>query len=578
MLRFQAWPSSANVETLPMPSTSVLLNRLERVARRFGDGAAPQKLQLLRQVARRRLTRPAQIRRLHEVICFLRAYPDDAAVLAEVERQVATFGQRRDVATWREELADSGIAGTPIDYQFHWPTARWLAARWPRHLDIDWEWFDSAVTATQLLDLAVSRAQVVDIASLDLTTQQWIDRIRGGSSGQTGGTFVVRRFEALAVDEPTRQTIYETLDIPMRLSPGPDTPSRTRAKVRLHAPVFQRAPLSSTRPDLAAAIRIPPRSVRDVVGAKAEALIDAAREAMVTRARDLDAIQHANPEDVRLVDVGDGVVLSCIGLLPEFRPLVETVHVFVLHKNGVPIGYYQSALLFGSAELNYNVFEPFRGTQAAAIYARALSAVHHLFGADVFAVDPYQLGQDNDEALASGAFWFYQKLGFRPADPGARRALAEEQRRLARDPAHRSTPATLRRLAAGHVYFHLGRPRDDVAGKVSLDRIGLAVGEWVGRHHGGDVEAAEAECSRRARASVGLRSISALSSTQRRWFDRWSVLACVLGFERWPASDRRAVLPVLLAKGRAREDEFAIALAGHARLRRGLLRLAGHGA
>ncbi|MBL8947480.1 MAG: hypothetical protein JNK45_30190, partial [Myxococcales bacterium] len=220
MLRFQARRPSANVATLPAPSTSLLLTRLERIARRFGEGGAPQKLQLLRQVGRRRLTTPAQVRRLHEVICFLRAYPDDADVLAEVERQVATFGQRRDVAAMREELADSGIAGTPIQYQFHWPTARWLAARWPRHLDIDWEWFDSAVTAPQLLDLAVSRAQVVDIASLDLTTQQWIERIKG--PGQTGGTFVVRRFEALEVDEPTRQTIYETLDVPMRLSPGPD--------------------------------------------------------------------------------------------------------------------------------------------------------------------------------------------------------------------------------------------------------------------------------------------------------------------------------------------------------------------
>ncbi len=554
-----------------MPSTNVLLNRLERIARRFGEDQTTQKLQLLRQVARRRATTAAQVRRFHEVLCFLRAYPDDADLLDEVERRLATFGRRRDVATFSEELADSGIAGTPIDYQFHWPTARWIAAHWPGHLGIDWEWFDSSVSALQLLDLAVSRAQVVDIGSMDLSTQQWIDRMRG--RGQTDATFVIRRFEALEVDEPTRQTIYETLDVPMRLSPGPDTPSRTRAKVQLHAPVFQRAPLSSRRPDLATALRIPPRSVRDVGGARADALIHAAREAMVTRARDLDAIQHANPDDVRLIDVGDGVVLSCIGLLPAFRPLVETVHVFVVHKNGVPIGYYQSALLFGSAELNYNVFEPFRGTQAAEIYAKALSAVHHLFGADVFAVDPYQLGQDNDEALASGAFWFYQKLGFRPADPGARRTLAQEQRRVARDPAHRSSPATLRKLAAGHVYFHLGRPRDDVAGKVSLDRIGLAVGEWVGRHHGGDTAAAEAWCSRRLRASLGLPRRAPLEPTQQRWFARWSVLACLLGVERWPPADRRAVLPILLAKGAPREDAFAIGLARHGRLRRALLQL-----
>ncbi len=556
---------------MAVPSSILLLNRLERIARRFGGGEAPQKLQLLRQIGRRRATTAAQVRRFHEVLCFLRAYPDDAKILAEVERRVASFGRRRDVAEFAHELQDSGIAGTPIRYQFHWPTARWLATHWPRYLSIDWERFDSAVSAEHLLDLAVSQAQVIDISSLDVSTREWLERIKGPA--QTDATFVIRRFEALALDDLTRQTIYETVDVPMRLSAGPDTPSRTRAKVQLHAPVFQRAALSSRRPELSTALRIPPRSVRDVAGTRAEALIHAAREAMVTRERDLDAIQHANPEDVRLIDVGDGVMLSCIGLLPAFRPLMETVYVFVLHKNGVPIGYYQSALLFGSAELNYNVFEPFRGTQAAEIYAKALSAVHHLFAADVFAVDPYQLGQDNDEALASGAFWFYQKLGFQPADPGARRALAQEQRRIARDPAHRSSPATLRKLASGHVYFHLDRPRDDVAGKISLDRIGLAVGEWVGRHHGGDTEAAEASCSRRMRASLGLSGRAAMDPMQRVWFGRWSVLACLLGVERWPAADRSAVLPILLAKGAPREDAFAIGLARHGRLRRALVQL-----
>ena len=30
-------------------------------------------------------------------------------------------------------------------------------------------------------------------------------------------------------------------------------------------------------------------------------------------------------------------------------------------------------------------------------------------------IDPYQLGLENDDALKSGAWWFYQKLGFEVA-------------------------------------------------------------------------------------------------------------------------------------------------------------------
>ena len=35
-----------------------------------------------------------------------------------------------------------------------------------------------------------------------------------------------------------------------------------------------------------------------------------------------------------------------------------------------------------------------------------------------FTIYPYQLGDDgNQKGLASGAWWFYQKLGFRARDP-----------------------------------------------------------------------------------------------------------------------------------------------------------------
>ncbi len=40
-----------------------------------------------------------------------------------------------------------------------------------------------------------------------------------------------------------------------------------------------------------------------------------------------------------------------------------------------------------------------------------------LFNVDTFTVYPYQLGYGNDEGLKSGAWWFYQKLGFRARAP-----------------------------------------------------------------------------------------------------------------------------------------------------------------
>jgi len=74
--------------------------------------------------------------------------------------------------------------------------------------------------------------------------------------------------------------------------------------------------------------------------------------------------------------------------------------------------------------------------------------VRHLFGAERFTIDPYQLGAGNKEGLKSGAWWFYYKLGFRPRDAEVKRVLAGELRAMKRDPKHRSTSSTLKKLSA----------------------------------------------------------------------------------------------------------------------------------
>jgi len=59
-------------------------------------------------------------------------------------------------------------------------------------------------------------------------------------------------------------------------------------------------------------------------------------------------------------------------------------------------------------------------------------------GADSFTIYPYQLGEGNHEAIESGAWWFYQKLGFRPRDPDARRLMEQERNRMRSRPSHRA--------------------------------------------------------------------------------------------------------------------------------------------
>src|SRR4030042_4503899 len=113
---------------LTMPIARALA-QLERIKADYGGVNAARKLALLRSLDRARLRTATQVERLHEALCFLRAYPDDARVAAQVERMLARFARRADLRVQRDALADSGIAGTAIRYCFFWPTARWLPPR-----------------------------------------------------------------------------------------------------------------------------------------------------------------------------------------------------------------------------------------------------------------------------------------------------------------------------------------------------------------------------------------------------------------------------------------------------------------
>ncbi len=552
---------------------SGLLARLEAVQARFGGGAAARKLALLRKLDQAHLPTARSVLRLHEALCFLRAYPDDESVLAQVERMLARFERRRDLRHHARELENSGIAGSAISCPFFTETASFLVRRFPARVSVDWDEFEEDERLERCLPLLLAWAETPALDELSFPMKQWCRRLRGPR--ETDAAFLVRRFGALPVDSFVREWIYEEMQLTLRLSPGRGTPARTRAKLATAPVRFQVSPLDRSRPDLARELRSRPRAVRALPRREGARLIELAREAMLTRSRDLDAFAYGDPDDVRLVEWDGGLSFAAIGVRPERRLLLEAVYGFLTLKNGVPIGYVLNSALFGSAEIAYNVFATFRGGEAAFIYGRVLATVRHLFGADSFTIYPYQLGDDNEEGLRSGAWWFYQKLGFRARDRAVLALMRAELARLERSPGRRTPLATLRRLARENVFYHLRGKRDDVIGALPLSNVGLAVSAHLSQRWGSDREGGVRACLREARELCGLSSLAGWSRGERLALERWAPLVTLLpGVGRWTSGERRALGRVIRAKGGRRESDFVRRFDAHHRLRAALRRLA----
>jgi hypothetical protein len=492
----------------------------------------------------------------HERLCFERAFPRSAAARRRAEHALAGF--ERLVGKRRDELANTGIAGTIYHYPFNHAMARWLSARYGSAVEIDWAayrrraWDDVAA----LLSLAVAWAENEGLDDDDVPSWEWI-RVAKGRDRRTDLAWLLDLLAAQRFAPALEAHLYESLNLPLRWDLAGCRDAITHA--RLPGRPFYHRTLRTGRPaDFAAEVRRPPGRLRLLAPAAGRRVIDAARAALSQREREFHVIVHGHDREVYAVAAGRGLDLYVIGLAPALRLTLESDYGALLVKNGVPIGYGYAVLLFDRADIGINIFPGYRGGESAYVFDRFCAVFHHHFGARTFVMRRYQVGHHNPEGIDAGSFWFYHRLGFRPLDHAVRRAAEVEAARLARRPGTRSTPATLRRLARSDLVLDIGGAPAERFRDVDVRAVGLAVTRAVRRHHGGDRARAVRESVRHVARALGAASVPPRLAP---------VAALVPGLARWEPGQRRHLLALLRSKERPRERPFVLAMLRHARWR-----------
>ena len=278
-------------KTRRVPQRARAIRRLAKLRETFGPDAAAERERLLRACGRASCRSGKELSSLHETLCFARAYPDNQAVLDLVQDLLDRWERRADVHALGEALQGLGMAGVANAYPFFWPTARWLAERWPGALHVDWDNLEDADGVASLLKLLMPRAESPALEELPLTARQWVRHLKRDDEGD--GTFLVRRFAEASMDERWREEVFDSLDVPFVLTPARGTPSRTTSFIAGLPLCWQTHARSTARPDLKREIERPPKRMRHVNHKHGAELVDAARVAMLTRERDLEQIAYA---------------------------------------------------------------------------------------------------------------------------------------------------------------------------------------------------------------------------------------------------------------------------------------------
>jgi hypothetical protein len=461
---------------VPRHNTSSLLDQLDELKTEFTPVSARKSERLLAQLSRKKLIDIDLLVRYHELLLFLRAYPHNASEVRMVERELREFAIRVSSLEQQEiDLAPlehpevSGIAGTSVIDTFGYFIVRRLQQLHPSQIEIYWEWFESenrlAATWPRFMPLLAEDAFV----EANVPYREWLTAARGRRSELA---WLIEQFDKLSKSENERAELYDSQQLYVRWTPSFDV-SRTGMRLPTGKLFYHRKPLIARRDiDLRQELIQPSPKLQKLSARQGEEALDIARDASTIRYRELYGFTHGDPTQVYRAELGRGVEVFIMSLPPEKRLPLRTYHAVMIYKNRVPIGYFEGLSLFERMESGFNLYYTFRDGETAWLYARILNVMHHFAGVTAFSLDPYQIGFENEEGIASGAFWFYRKLGFRPTHPDALQLALKEEEKLRTRKKHRTSAATLRMLARSPMIFELDETRIGDWDRFQIRRIG----------------------------------------------------------------------------------------------------------
>lgn len=528
---------------------------------------------LLRSFQRRELADAGSLIRLHETALFLRAYPHDRATLRAAEALLSRFGDR--VEALAESGGDlepfdrpevSGIAGTEISTDYSFDVVRWLALRFPRRVRLDW---GSDGRQDRLRALFPRFLPLLEEEALEDANVPYLEWLRAAQPDPPRDlAWVIARIEEIPLSDQERAERYDALKIPIvwALKNG----KVTRTRMRRSAPELFLHPdplIARRQVSIPGTLASSPLRVRRLTAREGREVVDLARGATALRYREYYGFTYADPATVRTSRAGRGVEILFLGLEAARRLPLRAGFAAIVVKNGVPVGYVEGLALFERIEIGYNIYYTFREGESAWIFAKVLRLLNQLLGVTSFSIDPYQLGHENPEAIESGAFWFYRKLGFRPTSTRIARLVESEERRIAANSSYRTPPRALRRLVRSNLLYEVGASSRDWD-NFHVRNLGLAVQRRMRARYGGDPD----EARRRAGSRVA-RLLGRPGPEGKAFRDLALVLDCIPDLSRWPAPERRELARIVRAKEGREEIRYLGLLQRHERFREAMIRL-----
>jgi hypothetical protein len=565
--------------TMAQTKLAALLPRLEEARALIGTIKEGEIARLIKAAARATSGNDAtSLIRFHDLLLFFRAFSPGPGVLRLADKLLDTFEPRVKAVLADGADADdfapeevAGIAGTVVEATFSYPVVSWLIKHYPGEISIQWEDYERDPQRGLIWPRFFPLMEEDSLIEANVPYLSWLKAARGRRDELP---WLVQQFQRLPISEKERSSLYDSLEIMVRWDLSGSSASRTLSRKRIKQFYFHLEPLIQRRHvSFAEELAKPPLRVTTLSQQQGEKALDLMKQTLGVRYRELYGTSNADPGWVVQSNVGRGAEIYLCGLPPDKRLPLRAYLAGLTVKNGVAINYFECSSLFDWTEIGFNTFPAYRDGESAWIYVQTLRLLHQLHGTNAISVYPYQIGDENEEAITSGAFWFYRKMGFRSMNPTLEKLAQVEEKKVRTSGSYRTPARTLRRLSKANVVYELPQAQRGAWDNFSVRNIGLAVQRYIARHFDGDAQAMRKAAVARLASVVKMDMQTLKPRKQAAFGDFAIVLGLVRDIARWSSDDKDALRAIIAAKAGRTELRYLRLLQKHSRLRAAILRL-----
>jgi len=425
------------------------LNRLRSLLFQFDKSNNEEKNSLLNDISNFNSYNQNSFNQAHQLLLGMLAYPDNKELYNKTSETLSKLLKTIEKnLPLQEKLTGSGILHTPIECNFSYTKVNYLVHKFPHQVNIH-SASSSLETQKSILKLLLPDVEYSKIHEGEKDLKKRIAEFNGNKN-LTDLEWLLQQIDQSGLHKKTKALVYNQLGIfiKWKVSNENDSVSFLRGP---SLPVYYYTKPLDKKTTLEEIIRKKlPAPVKLTVKNK-ERIMDAAKLTLFYLYRETEPFTNANSDDITLFQLDKGISVALFGSTTDKRYSLESYIGYMVFKNNIPASYGGGWIFGERSQFGINILEAFRGGESGLIICQLLRVYHQHFGATRFVVKPYQFGLNNPEAIKTGAFWFYYKLGFRPEDKELRKLALKEEKQKLIDPKYKSEASTLRKYTKSNL-------------------------------------------------------------------------------------------------------------------------------